>query len=381
MKNALYISFVMALLVACSPQEADKSKLGILKTEKDSLVDLQRTLTQRIKVIDKELSSLDTTVKHSTVTTIGIKPTTFKHFFKVYGVVESNKAITMYSEAAGKIDDIKVERGQKVKKGQLLAVIDASVLMQSRAELETALELAEEIYQKQKTLWIDEKIGSEVQYLEAKNKKESLERKLATVNAQIAMTRIKAPFSGVIDEIFPKEGEMASPQSEMFRLVNLNEVYLTASVSEAYVGKVKVGTPAVVKFTSLGTTLETEVVRVGNYINPNNRTFDINISLDKNTNFKPNMMGSVDLEDYSVENVLVVPSRIIMENTAGKSYVYVFNNKGADLGNVSKTIIEIGKSYNGQTEILSGLTGDEMIVDKGARSVKDGQKVKLVTVD
>jgi len=286
----------------------------------------------------------------------------------------------MYSESAGKIKAIKVERGQKVNKGQLLAAIDASVLLQNKAELETALDLAEEIYQKQKTLWIDEHIGSEVQYLEAKNKKESLERKLATVNAQIAMTRVKAPFSGVIDEIFPKVGEMASPQSPMFRLVNLNEVYLTASVSEAYVGKVKVGTPAHVKFTSLDTTIASEVMRVGNYINPNNRTFDVNIALDKNADFKPNMMGSVDLEDYSVENTLVVPSRIVMENTSGKSYVYVFTPSGGDLGTVNKRMLEIGKSYNGKTEVLSGLTGTEVIVDKGSRSVKDGQKVKLISL-
>jgi len=380
MKNIIYITLAVAFFAACSNGETDSSYLGDLKTEKDSLVSLQREMSKRVKEIDKELSSLDTTVKHSTITSIGIEPSNFKHFFKVYGVVESNKAITMYSESAGKIKAIKVERGQKVNKGQLLAVIDASVLLQNKAELETALDLAEEIYQKQKTLWIDEHIGSEVQYLEAKNKKESLERKLATVNAQIAMTRVKAPFSGVIDEIFPKVGEMASPQSPMFRLVNLNEVYLTASVSEAYVGKVKVGTPAHVKFTSLDTTIASEVMRVGNYINPNNRTFDVNIALDKNADFKPNMMGSVDLEDYSVENTLVVPSRIVMENTSGKSYVYVFTPSGGDLGTVNKRMLEIGKSYNGKTEVLSGLTGTEVIVDKGSRSVKDGQKVKLISL-
>ncbi len=381
MKNIFYISFTIMLFAACSPKATDSSRLGVLKTEKDSLVNLQRNVAKRIKTIDKELLSLDTTVKHSTITTISIKPTTFKHYFKVYGVVESNKAITMYSESAGKIDAIKVERGQKVKKGQLLAVIDASVLVQSRAELETALDLAKDIYEKQKTLWIDEKIGSEVQYLEAKNKKESLVRKLATVNAQIEMTRVKAPFSGVIDEIFPKTGEMASPQTQMFRLVNLNEVYLTASISEAYVGKVKVGTPANVEFTSLGINLNSDVVRVGNFINPNNRTFDVNISLVKNVNFKPNMMASIDLEDYSVENTLVVPSRIVMENTQGKSYVYIFNKTSGDLGMVAKTMIEIGKSYNGQTEVLSGLSGNEIIVDKGSRSIKDGQKVKWITLD
>ena len=309
-----------------------------------------------------------------------ITPTDFNHYFKVYGVVESNQAITLTSETSGKVLTIKVERGQRVKRGQLLAELDASVLKKNKAELETGLDLAQKIFTKQEKLWIDEKIGSEVQYLEAKNSKESLERKLETVNAQIAMTRIRAPFSGIVDEIFPKVGEMASPQVEMFRLVNLSSVYLTADVSEYYVGKVVNGTKTKVKFTNLEEELDSKVIQVGNFINPNNRTFKINVALTGDPKkFKPNMMASVQINDYAAENTIVLNSRVVQETTSGESFIYVLDNLTEDLGVVARKIVTIGPSFEGEIEIKEGLDGSELVIDRGSRSVKIGQKVRLVT--
>ncbi len=378
MKKLLYSLLAVAFLAAC--QTEGPTELSKLKSEKDSLVEVQKDVTMRIKEIDAQLALLDSTTKLHTVTTIALTPQPFKHYFKVYGQVESNQSINLNSEAAGRITAIHVKRGQNVGKGQLLAEIDASVIRQNMAEVETSLKLANEIYKKQSKLWTEDKIGSEVQYLQAKNNKESLERRLETLNAQLAMTKVRAPFSGVIDEIFPKDGEMASPAMPMFRLVNLSEVYLTASVSEAYVGKVKVGTPASIVFESLGTTVESQVINVANFINPDNRTFEVNISLKKDDNFKPNMMGEVNLEDYAVAQAWVVPTRLIMENTLGESYVYVYEDGKADVSLVKKVPVTLGMSYNGQTEILTGLTGTEMVIDKGSRSVKAGQKVRVVTL-
>ena len=322
---------------------------------------------------------LDTTIKFSLVTAVNVEPTAFNHYFKVYGVVESNQAITLMSETSGKIEAIKVERGQRVSKGQLLAILDAAVLQQNKAELETALDLAQKIFKKQERLWVEEKIGSEVQYLEAKNSKESLERKLETINAQIAMTRIRAPFSGIVDEIFPKEGEMASPQVAMFRLVNLSSVYLTADVSEFYVGKVKRGTGAIVEFTNLEDKVESEVIQVGNFINPNNRTFKINVALSGGANrYKPNMMASVQLNDYSKDSTIVLNSRVVLETTSGESFVYVVENVNDNIGVVRRVLIKTGPSYEGKVEVLEGLGGSEKVIDKGSRSVKSGQKVRLV---
>ena len=378
MKKIFYYIVPLALLAACQPE--DTSTLAKLRLEKDSLSVVQKDLNNLIKNIDAQIEELDSNHNLHTVSVYKLERRNFKHYFKVYGKVESNQSISLYSETSGRIEKISVRRGQKVNKGQLLASIEASVTEQNIAEVKTSLELANEIYKKQSKLWLEEKIGSEVQYLEAKNQKESLDRKLATLQAQLAMSKVRAPFNGVIDEIFPKDGEMASPQMAMFRLVNLGDVYLTASVSEAYVGTIQTGTKAKVTFQSIDYQVENTVSRVGNYINPDNRTFDVNIDLENNTMFKPNMMGSVDIEDYSKDNAIVVPTRLIMENTQGESYIFVYSNPEDKISVVKKTFIKIGMSYQGETEILSGLEGKEILVDKGSRSVKDGQKVKRVTL-
>lgn len=367
----------MTVWAACTPEKSG-TELDKLKEERDSLSQVQKEVSLRLKAIEGQLMKLDSNKKVATVTAIDVEPKDFRHFFRVYGIVESNQSISLYAETSGKINSIRIKRGQHVAKGQLLAEIDSKILHKNIEEIKTSLELAEKLYNKQSKLWLEENIGSEVQYLEAKNNKESLEKKLATLQAQLALTRVRAPFSGVIDEIFPKVGEMASPQMPMFRLVNLSDVYLTASISEAYVGKVLSGTKAMVEFSSLGTKLESEVVRVGSYINPDNRTFNVNIALKKDNNFKPNMMASVDIEDYSVDSAIVVPSRLIMENTSGQSYVYVYENPASEFSKVKKVNIIRGVSYDGETEVLEGLTSDLMVVDKGSRSVKDGQRVKLV---
>ena len=376
MKKSIYTILAAALIAACQPE--GNPEVEKLQTKRDSLVMLQTEVKEQLKDLDKQLAKLDTTIKYSLVTAKSIKASPFNHYFKVYGIVESNQSITLTSETSGKIEEIKVERGQRVSKGQLLAVLDASVLIQNKSELETALDLAQKIYKKQERLWVDEKIGSEVQYLEAKNNKESLERKLETINAQIAMTRIRAPFSGIIDEIFPKVGEMASPQVQMFRLVNLSSVYLSADVSEFYVGKVKNGTKAIVEFTNLEDEIETEVIQVGNFINPNNRTFKINVALNGANRYKPNMMASVEINDYSKDSTIVLNSRMVQETTSGESFVYVLDKLDKDIGIVKRILVKTGPSYEGMIEIVEGLEGSELVIDRGSRSVKIGQKVRLV---
>jgi RND family efflux transporter MFP subunit len=291
MKKIIYSLLVLTVLVSC--QEAVVTSTAVLQSERDSLSTLQKDIAQRVKFIDAELAKQDSTKKLSSVSIMKLEPTKFKHYFKVYGVVESNQSIQLYAESSGKIKSIKVRHGENVVQGQLLAVIDGELIEKNIQEVKTALQLATKIYEKQSRLWLEENIGSEVQYLQAKHDKESWENKLATLNHQLAMTHLRAPFSGVIDHVFPKTGEMASPQMAMFRLVNLGNVYLTASVSEAYVGKITTGTPAKVHFKSLNQTIDSKVIRVGNYINPNNRTFDVNVALKSSSNFKPNMMGSV----------------------------------------------------------------------------------------
>jgi RND family efflux transporter MFP subunit len=377
MKKIIYTVLAAASFAACQPEA--NSDIEKLQNERDSLVTLQSEVKTQIKALDEQLTSLDTTIKLSLVTAKSIELTSFNHYFKVYGIVESNQSITLMSETSGKIETIKVERGQRVNKGQLLAVLDASVLIQNKKELETSLDLAQKIYEKQERLWVEEKIGSEVQYLEAKNSKESIESRLETVKAQIAMTRIRAPFSGIVDEIFPKEGEMASPQAQMFRLVNLSSVYLSADVSEYYVGKVVNGTKALVGFTNLDGEVESEVIQVGSFINPDNRTFRINVALDGGAKkYKPNMMASIQINDYSKDSTIVLSSSMVQETTSGESFVYVLDKLNQNKGVVKRKLVKTGPSFEGKIEITEGLEGSELVIDRGSRSVKIGQNVRLV---
>jgi len=320
---------------------------------------------------------LDTTASYDAVTAFEVNPDLFYHYFEVFGTVEADKSINLFPLNSGKVERIHVKAGQKVSQGQLLVSLDTDLMESSLKELETALALAQTMFNKQQKLWIDEQIGSEIQYLQAKNNYDALVQKLQTLKEQMAMSEVRAPFAGTIDEVFSKVGELAAPQMPAVRLVNTSGVYVKADVPETYANRVKVGTAANVAFTSMDFEVAAEVLQVGQFIQEGNRTFSINVSLpaDPGT-VKPNQMVHVALQDYTNNTALAVPSSLIQQDVEGNDFVFVLENKGT-YSEVAKVFVEAGLSYEGRTEIKSGIEAGAQLVDKGSRSVRTGQRVHV----
>ena len=375
MKKVLLIA-PLAFLAACS-QPAVEGDLQTLTTQRDSIKTVVDGLNAQITDLDAAIAALDTTALYDAVTAFEVNPDLFFHYFEVFGKVEADKSINLFPLNSGKVERIHVKAGQKVGQGQLLVSLDTDLMESSLKELETALALAQTVFNKQEKLWIDEQIGSEIQYLQAKNNFDGLVQKLETLKEQIAMSEVRAPFAGTIDEVFAKVGELAAPQMPAVRLVNTSGVYVKADVPESYSNRVKVGTPANVAFTSMDFEVAAEVLQVGQFIKEGNRTFSINVSLpaDPGT-VKPNQMVHVALQDYRNDAALAVPSSLIQQNVEGNDFVFVLENKGT-YSQVAKVMVEAGLSYEGRTEIKSGIEAGTQLVDKGSRSVRTGQRVHI----
>ena len=377
MKKIITIASIAAFAWACESEQ--KTTLDKLYHERDSLVTVQSTVGARLREIETEINTLDSTRSLTTITTLDLQPKTFEHYFQVYGTIEASKSISLYPEANGTIQRIYVSEGQKVSEGQLLIELDSKVIEKNIDEVKANLELAKTLYEKQRKLWVEEKIGSEVQYLQAKTNKESLESRLEVLQQQLRMTKVRAPFGGVVDEIFPKTGEMALAGQPVIRLINLSDVYLSADVSEAYVGTIGNGTDAEVYISSLDKTIASKVIQVGQFINPSNRTFKVHVGLDGQSNlYKPNMMASINLRDYHADSAIVIPNRLLQQTPQGENFVYIVKPFKEGFGEVERVMVGVGQSYKESTEIVSGLSANEVLIDRGSRSVKNGQHVQIV---
>ena len=375
MKKVLLIA-PLAFMAACS-QPAVEGDLQTLTAQRDSIKTVVDGLNAQITDLDAAIAALDTTASYDAVTAFEVNPDLFYHYFEVFGTVEADKSINLFPLNSGKVERIHVKAGQKVSQGQLLVSLDTDLMESSLKELETALALAQTVFNKQQKLWIDEQIGSEIQYLQAKNNYDGLAQKLETLKEQMAMSEVRAPFAGTIDEVFAKVGELAAPQMPAVRLVNTSGVYVKADVPESYANRVKVGTPANVAFTSMDFEVAAEVLQVGQFIQAGNRTFSINVSLPADPgSVKPNQMVHVALQDYRNDAALAVPSSLIQQDVEGNDFVFVLQNKGA-YSEVAKVFVKTGLSYEGRTEIKSGIEAGAQLVDKGSRSVRTGQRVHV----
>jgi RND family efflux transporter MFP subunit len=375
MKKVLLIA-PLAFMAACS-QPAVEGDLQTLTAQRDSIKTVVDGLNAQITDLDAAIAALDTTASYDAVTAFEVNPDLFYHYFEVFGTVEADKSINLFPLNSGKVERIHVKAGQKVSQGQLLVSLDTDLMESSLKELETALVLAQTVFKKQQKLWIDEQIGSEIQYLQAKNNYDGLAQKLETLKEQMAMSEVRAPFAGTIDEVFAKVGELAAPQLPAVRLVNTSGVYVKADVPESYANRVKVGTPANVAFTSMDFEVAAEVLQVGQFIQAGNRTFSINVSLPADPgSVKPNQMVHVALQDYRNDAALAVPSSLIQQDVEGNDFVFVLEHKGT-YSEVAKVFVKTGLSYEGRTEIKSGIEAGAQLVDKGSRSVRTGQRVHV----
>jgi len=364
-----YVIIGLALVMAsCGGNPDKKAQLETLKKQ-------QSTLTEEIQKLEAEIKLTDTSAAANTKSIIvgfeELKKVPFTHYLQVQGKIDSDKNISVSSQVGGTVDNVFVVKGQHVEKGTLLAKTDGSQILRGIQELDKSLELANELFEKQKRLW-DQKIGTEVQYLQTKNQKESLERRKATLQEQYAKTSIHAPFSGVIDEVFTREGQMLSPGMPAFRLVNSTELKLIAQVSESYVSDVKVGQDAIVVFPDLDKTINTKITVVGDVIDPVNRTFQIDLALKQDKNMlKANMISYVKIKDYTNPSVIVIPVNLVQRSN-DKSYVYVVEN-----GKSAKRFVTLGRHYESTVEVLDGLHEGDKLITVGYQDLVDGQSIKF----
>lgn len=302
------------------------------------------------------------TINATSVNVIQVEQGVFAHYFEVHGTVQSDQNILINAELPGLISSIRVQVGDMVTKGTTLATIDQGVIAGSIEEVKTALALAEDVYQRQKNLW-DQGVGSELQYIQAENQVKQLEDKLNTLKAQQSMAIISAPFDGVVDEIFANEGEMATGQFPILRLVNLDQVYIEADVSERYLRNVKQGMEVMVEFPSIEEKAEAMITYVGQYISPANRTFKVRVEMDNPDGIlKPNLLAYMSIMDEVDSSAIVVPSSVLSDRGTSP-YLYVVK-AGDSITTAQQVSVEEGMYYDNRSAIVSGLSvGDVVILD------------------
>ena len=381
-KIALPFIAIAVLAAACQQEKTLDDLESEKRTLKNTFKQDSLTFVNAVAKIDSLIKSHPDQgqqaerVKTIPVTIDTARVVKFEHFFEVHGSVAAEENAALYAEAPGIVKTIHVVEGQKVKKGDAIISLDASSLESSYKELKKGYELAEKVYEKQEKLW-DQKIGSEMQYLEAKTNKESLEQKLQTMKEQMDMYVIRAPFDGIVDIISPKVGEAAAPGFPVARVMNLAKVYLEADVSEKYLNNVNEGSLVEIKFPAIGESIFAKVARAGEYINPSNRTFKVKVVFDNpQGKYKPNQLAVLKIRDYAAMEAVVIPSRVIQEDRNGQSYVYTYTPK-ANFSIVKKLPIKLGVSYEGMTEIIDGIPGGTAFVDKGSKSIQDGDAITI----
>ncbi len=347
------------------------------KTELDASA---QDIASQLKQLEKEIKKLDPQEKVPLITTFAVKETIFNHYVELQGNVSTKQNVVIYPEYSGTLTRVYVKEGQNVKKGQTLAKIDDGGLSQQVTQLQIQADLAKTTFERQERLW-NQKIGSEIQYLQAKSAYEAQEQAVSQIKQQVGKTLVRAPFSGTIDDVITEQGTVVAPgQSMLFRIVNLKDMYIETDVPERYISNVVPGKNVEVEFPILGEKMNAKVRQAGNFINPANRTFKAEIAIkNKNNNIKPNLTAKLKINDYTSDKAILIKQSIISENAEGDQYVYIVSDKNENKAKAKRVIITTGKTQGDYIEVRSGLKNGDEIIDEGARSVKDGQDVKILS--
>lgn len=352
-----------------------------IQLQKTAHVKTINQLEKELEQLNASLQSKDKTQKFVLVGSVELKEEFYQHSVSFQGSIETDKNILIYPEIPGLLKKIHVSEGQKVTQGTLLAEISDGGLRDQLEQLKLQLKLAKTTFERQQRLW-KQKIGSEIQFLQAKTNYLSIEKSVSQMKDQVAKTKITAPFDGVIDHIVADRGSNLTPgMTPIIRIINLDQMKVAAEIPEIHLPNIHTNTSALVSVPVLGTQYEERVSVVGNFINPNNRSFRVEISLDnKEQMLKPNMTALIEVNDYNNPKAVLVSIKNILENQAGASYVYklVEEDAAQNTYRVEKTFVKLGKSSNNKVEILSGLQAGDRIVEDGIRLVKDQQLVKNI---
>jgi len=386
MKKTLLI-FTSIFLAQCGSSDKQTTakiieggNLAAIQTKKTEVVKTINALQTDLGLLNNAIGEVDTQKKFLLVSSITVNPSSYTHYVDFQGTVETDKNIVVYPEIPGLLKTIHVSEGEKVKQGQLMATLSDSGLIDQLEQLELQLELAQTTYKRQSRLW-EQKIGSEIQYLQAKTQFKSLEKSVAQMKDQVAKTNLVAPFDGIVDHIMADPGSNMVPgMTPVLRIINLDNMKVSAFIPESHLPNIAVNTPVVVDIPVIGKSLNAKISSVGNFINPNNRSFRIEIEMqNQEGDLKPNMTVQLRVNDYLNPTALMVASKNILEDQAGAYYVYILEEVAGKEGvfKTVKTFVTLGKSSNNQTEILSGLQAGNLLVEDGIRLIEDQQLVNV----
>ena len=383
----IYILIILSLIISSCGTDKKKSvedviasqNLKEIRAKKDEIANKQIEFNSQIKLLDEEISKLDTNKKATLITTFIAKEEIFDHYLELQGNVSTKDLLVIYPEYAGILTNVFVKEGQYVRKGQVLAKIDDGGLSQQLLQLQIQEDLAMTTFERQERLW-NQNIGSEIQYLQAKSNFEAQQQAVNQMQIQVGKTIVKAPFSGTIDDVISEQGSVVAPgQSQLMRIINLDNMYIETDVPENYISSVVKNKNVLVEFPILGKTINAKIRQAGDYINPANRTFKVEIAVsNKDKSIKPNLTAKIKINDYSNPKAILIPQSIISENANGQQYIYVVKDRTEKIGITERVIIKTGKTQGDVIEVLDGLENGTEIIQEGARSVKDGQTVEII---
>ena len=368
MKKTILSLAVLIALASCGEQNTNTQQqagLDQLKKERDAL-------NEKITQLEEEMAKTDSTrdEKLKTVEILPLKLKRFDHYIDVQGKVDADENVSLNAEMPGTVSKIFVHEGDAVKNGEVLAELDLKVIQQGIAQLKTQLDLATTMYEKQKNLW-DQKVGTEIQFLTAKNQKETLEKNMSTLQQQLKMSKIISPINGVVDAVDIKIGQATMPGMPAIRVVNMSNLKVKGEVSESYASKIKNGNEVVVIFPDVMDTLKTKIAYAAKVISPLNRTFTVTMNLNSKKEYHPNMVAIIKIVSYSNPKAIVVPMNTIQRAKEG-DFIFI-----ADGNRAKKAKVKIGKTYNGMSEIIEGLKEGDKLIAKGFQELNEGEKVKF----
>lgn len=379
-RSIVFICFLMpTFFFSCAEQgpmnlEAWQKQL---KEKKTALRELQKEINLAQFKVDS-LNNKPKEIKKTLVTATDVERKSFSKYVNVLASVVSDDLAYASSETGGRILDLKVKEGEYVKRDQLIATVDLESINKGMDEIQKSLELATTLYEKQKRLW-DQGIGTEVQFLQAKNNKERIEQSIKTMQYNLTKSNVYAPLDGVVDRVFLKTGEMAGPGSPIIQIMNTYNVKVVADVPENYLSKVRRGQRVKVNFPTINRQISSNVSEIGRGIDPSNRTFKVEVNATNSSGFlKPNLLAEMLFVDYSIKDAVVVPQDIIQQEIGGKDYIFI--SSVDSIGNIlaRKVYVETGESYQGETIVTSGLEGGEQIILEGSLDLTDTELIDIV---
>jgi RND family efflux transporter MFP subunit len=370
MKKLIYVAAMIALLISCSQGTDKNAQLEKLKTQREEL-------NQQIAQLEAEINPTGQTPENKAVAVkiIDAAECVFNHYIQVQGTVDGDQNIAVSPQMAGIVTAVHVTEGSVVKKGQVLAELDDQLTRQSLEEVNTQLALANSIYEKQAALW-EKKIGSEVQYLQAKTNKESLEQRVNTIKEQLKLSKVVSPISGTVESVPLRVGQMASPgmPTSTIRVINMGVAKISADVSETYASRIKNGNSAIASFPDVGKEIETKLTFTSRFIDPTNRTFKIECKVSsKEVELRANMMAYIKIKDYTNEKAFCVPVNLVQSNQDGK-FLYVAVQDGAGW-KAERRLVKTGMDYDGTMEVTEGLNAGDKIIVSGFQGLNAGQNV------